>query len=99
MPEAAANLFERAWLKAFANEHGVKLISVAAGKLIVEPIDIPAAAMKPAPRGRLLPDGQAQPTPLRYFGGGTRQPASGLSCTSEKLFGETDAEEGPLSRR
>ena len=41
MPEAAANLFERAWLKAFANEHGVKLISVAAGKLIVEPIDIP----------------------------------------------------------
>lgn len=47
MPEAAANLFERAWLKAFANEHGVKLISVAAGKLIVEPIDIPAAAMKP----------------------------------------------------
>ena len=42
--EAAANLLaRRAWLKAFANEHGVKLISVAAGKLIVEPIDIPAA--------------------------------------------------------
>lgn len=63
MPEAAANLFERAWLKAFANEHGVKLISVAAGKLIVEPIDIPAAAMKPLRRaaGRYQADRRQAP--------------------------------------
>ena len=69
MPEAAANLFERAWLKAFANEHGVKLISVAAGKLIVEPIDIPAAAMRPLRRaaGRYQPDKRKLTLPLRYF--------------------------------
>ncbi|MFR8147522.1 TRCF domain-containing protein, partial [Adlercreutzia equolifaciens] len=97
MPEAAANLFERAWLKAFANEHGVKLISVAAGKLIVEPIDIPAAAMKPLRRaaGRYQPDKRKLTLPLRYFSEEEREnllPA--IVHFLEKLFGEDDAEEG-----
>ena len=97
MPEAAANLFERAWLKAFANEHGVKLISVAAGKLIVEPIDIPAAAMKPLRRaaGRYQADRRKLTLPLRYFSEEERDnllPA--IVHFLEKLFGEDDAEEG-----
>ena len=97
MPEAAANLFERAWLKAFANEHGVKLISVAAGKLIVEPIDIPAAAMKPLRRaaGRYQTDKRKLTLPLRYFSEEERDnllPA--IVHFLEKLFGETDADEG-----
>ena len=96
MPEAAANLFERAWLKAFANEHGVKLISVAAGKLIVEPIDIPAAAMRPLRRaaGRYQPDKRKLTLPLRYFSEEERENL--LPATVhflEKLFGEDDAEE------
>ena len=96
MPEAAANLFERAWLKAFANEHGVKLISVAAGKLIVEPIDIPAAAMKPLRRaaGRYQTDKRKLTLPLRYFSEEERDnllPA--IVHFLEKLFGETDADE------
>ena len=96
MPEAAANLFERAWLKAFANEHGVKLISVAAGKLIVEPIDIPAAAMKPLRRaaGRYQADRRKLTLPLRYFSEEEREnllPA--IVHFLEKLFGEDDAEE------
>ncbi|MFR1168221.1 MAG: hypothetical protein ACLSDQ_11965, partial [Adlercreutzia equolifaciens] len=90
-------LFERAWLKAFANEHGVKLISVAAGKLIVEPIDIPAAAMKPLRRaaGRYQTDKRKLTLPLRYFSEEERDnllPA--IVHFLEKLFGETDAEEG-----
>ena len=90
MPEAAANLFERAWLKAFANEHGVKLISVAAGKLIVAPIAIPAAAMRPLRRaaGRYQPDKRKLTLPLRYFSEEERENL--LPATVhflEKLFG------------
>ena len=97
MPEAAANLFERAWLKAFANEHGVKLISVVAGKLIVEPIDIPAAVMKPLRRaaGRYQPDKRKLTLPLRYFSEEERDnllPA--VVRFLEHLLGEDDRDEG-----
>lgn len=69
MPPAAVNLFERARLKAFANEHGIKLISVVAGRLVVEPIDIPAGKMKGLRRaaGRYNPDKRKLALPLRYF--------------------------------
>lgn len=69
MPPAAANLFARAHLKAFANEHGIKLISVVAGRLVVEPIDVPDAKMKPLRRagGRYNPDKRKLALPLRYF--------------------------------
>ena len=70
MPPAAANLFERARLKAFANERGIKLISVVAGRLVVEPIDIPADKMKGLRRAaaRYNPDKRKLALPLRYFG-------------------------------
>ena len=70
MPPAAVNLFERARLKAFANEHGIKLISVVAGRLVVEPIDIPADKMKGLRRAaaRYNPDKRKLALPLRYFG-------------------------------
>lgn len=69
MPPAAVNLFERARLKAFANEHGIKLISVVAGRLVVEPIDVPDTKMKPLRRagGRYSPDKRKLALPLRYF--------------------------------
>ena len=69
MPDAAANLFERAWLKAFANEHGVKVVSVVAGNLVVDPIDVPRDAMTPLRRagGRYNVDKRKLTLPLRYF--------------------------------
>ena len=69
MPEAAQNLFARAHLKAFANEHGIKLISVVGGRLVVEPVDVPADAMKALRRagGRYNPDKRKLALPLRYF--------------------------------
>ena len=42
MPQEAENLFTKARIKAWAFEHHVNLISVVAGKLVVEPVDIPA---------------------------------------------------------
>ena len=45
MPSAAANLFERARIKAFANEHRIKSVSVTGGKLVVEPIEVPRSKM------------------------------------------------------
>ena len=40
MPPATVNQFQKARLKAFANEHNIAQISVTGGKLIVEPITI-----------------------------------------------------------
>ena len=40
MPQAAKNLLEKARIKAYANEHHIKTVSVTGGKLVVEPIDI-----------------------------------------------------------
>lgn len=69
MPEAAQNLFARSHLKAFANEHGIKLISVVGGRLVVEPVEVPADAMKALRRagGRYNPDKRKLALPLRYF--------------------------------
>nr|WP_304425829.1 transcription-repair coupling factor [uncultured Adlercreutzia sp.] len=96
MPDAAVNLFERAWLKAFANEHGVKLISVVAGKLLVEPIDVPRDAMTPLRRagGRYQAEKRRLSLPLRYFSEEERDnllPA--IAHFLEGLFGEDDAAE------
>jgi transcription-repair coupling factor (superfamily II helicase) len=69
MPPAANNLFEKARIKAFAAEHHIKTISVVAGKLIVEPIDIPRDKMTGLRRsgGRYLADKRKLQLPLRYF--------------------------------
>ncbi len=38
MPSAARNMFSKARIKALANEHHIRLVSVVAGKLVVEPV-------------------------------------------------------------
>ena len=69
MPQEAQNLFEKARIKAFANEHHIKTVSVVAGKLVVEPIDIPRDRMVPLRRagGRYLSDKRKLQLPLKYF--------------------------------
>ena len=69
MPQAAENLFAKARVKAFASEHHIKTISVVAGKLVVEPIDIPRDKMTPLRRsgGRYLADKRKLQLPLKHF--------------------------------
>ena len=69
MPPAAVNLLEKARVKAFANEHKIKTVSVTGGRLVVEPIDVPRAKMTPLRRagGRYLAEKRKLQLPLRYF--------------------------------
>ena len=83
MPPAAVNLLEKARIKAFANEHKIRTVSVTAGKLVVEPLDVPKSRMTPLRRagGRYLPEKKKLTLPLRYF-----------------KLGETDNLLGPVAR-
>lgn len=67
MPQASVNQFEKARLKAFANEHGIKLISVSAGKLTVEPFVLTKSQASSLRRkaGRYLADKKKMAVPLR----------------------------------
>lgn len=67
MPQASINQFEKARLKAFANEHGIKLISVSAGKLTVEPFTLTKSQTSSLRRkaGRYLADKKKMAVPLR----------------------------------
>lgn len=67
MPQASINQFEKARLKAFANEHGIKLISVSAGKLTVEPFTLTKSQASSLRRkaGRYLVDKKKMAVPLR----------------------------------
>lgn len=67
MPQASINQFEKARLKAFANEHGIKLISVSAGKLTVEPFMLTKSQASSLRRkaGRYLADKKKMTVPLR----------------------------------
>jgi transcription-repair coupling factor (superfamily II helicase) len=67
MPQASVNQFEKARLKAFANEHGIKLISVSAGKLTVEPFALTKSQASSLRRkaGRYLADKRKMTVPLR----------------------------------
>lgn len=69
MPQEAKNLFTKARIKAYAAEHHVRLVSVTAGKLVVEPIDIPRSKMTSIRRaaGSYLADKRKLRLPLRYF--------------------------------
>lgn len=66
MPQASVNQFEKARLKAFANEHGIKLISVSAGKLTVEPFALTKSQASSLRRkaGRYLADKKKMTVPL-----------------------------------
>ena len=68
MPQEAQNLFEKR-ASSVANEHHIKTVSVVAGKLVVEPIDIPRDKMVPVRRagGRYLSDKRKLQLPLKYF--------------------------------
>lgn len=67
MPQASVNQFEKARLKAFANEHGIKLISISAGKLTVEPFALTKSQASSLRRkaGRYLADKKKMAVPLR----------------------------------
>ncbi|WP_080798022.1 transcription-repair coupling factor [Arabiibacter massiliensis] len=69
MPQAAKNLLEKARIKAYANEHHIKTVSVTGGKLVVEPIDVPREKMTALRRsgGRYLADKRKLTLPLRHF--------------------------------
>ena len=69
LPQAAKNLLDKARIKAFANEHHIRTVSVAGGKLVVEPIDVPRDRMTALRRagGRYLADKRKLSLPLRYF--------------------------------
>ena len=69
MPQAAKNLLEKARIKAYANEHRIKTVSVTGGKLVVEPIDVPRAKMTALRRsgGRYLDSSRKLSLPVRHF--------------------------------
>ena len=69
MPQACTNMFTRARIRAWADEHGVKTVTVTGGKLVVEPVDVPADLMKPLRRyaARYVPQTKKLALPLKYF--------------------------------
>ena len=69
MPAAARALLQKARIKAFAAEHRIKTVSVAGGKLVVEPVDVPRSEMTALRRagGRYLAEKRKLALPLRYF--------------------------------
>ena len=101
MPQAAINQFEKARLKAFANEHGIRLISVVAGKLVVEPFTLTKAQASALRRkaGRYLADKKKMTVPLRVVvpGYGKGEEASDAGMLSnvfaylQNLLKEADA--------
>ncbi|MDO4442936.1 MAG: transcription-repair coupling factor [Slackia sp.] len=69
MPQACANMFAKSRLRAWASEHGVKLISVSAGKVAIEPIDVPRSALTPLRRygARYVAQTGKLSVPVKYF--------------------------------
>ncbi len=69
MPQEARNLFTKAHIKAWAFEHHVDVISVVAGKLVVDPIDIPRDVMTGLRRSKATwtPDKRKLRLPLKHF--------------------------------
>lgn len=110
MPQASVNQFEKARLKAFANEHGIKLISVSAGKLTVEPFALTKSQASSLRRkaGRYLADKKKMTVPLRVVvpGYGKEEEAGDAGMLTnvlaylQKLVEEgKESEERPASGR
>ena len=89
MPQASINQFEKARLKAFANEHGIKLISVSASKLTVEPFTLTKSQASSLRRkaGRYLADKKKMAVPLRVVvpGYGKEEEASDAGMLTNVL--------------
>ncbi len=69
VPQACRNMFAKSRIRAWASERGVKLVTVVAGKLNVEPISIPRDMMTPLRRygGRYIQQSRKLSLPIRYF--------------------------------
>lgn len=103
MPQASVNQFEKARLKAFANEHGIKLISVSAGKLTVEPFALTKSQASSLRRkaGRYLADKKKMAVPLRVVvpGYGKEEEAGDAGMLTNVLaYLQKLVEEGKESR-
>ena len=69
MPEACENIFLRSKIRAWANEVGVKIITVVGGKLAVEPIAVPDSTMTPLRRegARYIAQTKKLQVPMKHF--------------------------------
>ena len=69
MPQACANMFAKSRLRAWASEHGVKLISSSGGKVTIEPIDVGRDALTPLRRygARYVAQTSKLSVPVKYF--------------------------------
>ena len=69
MPQEVENFFMKARIKALTFERHINLVSVVTGKLVVDPIDIPAATMKTLRRSKATwtPDKRKPRLPLKHF--------------------------------
>ena len=69
IPEACENLFVRSKIRAWANEVGVKIVSVVGGKLNVEPIHVSDSVMTPLRRegARYIAQSRKLQVPMRHF--------------------------------
>lgn len=87
MPPATLNQFQKARLKAFANEHNIAQVSVTGGKLVVEPITISktqASALRKK-AGRYLADKKKLIVPMRAVG----ESEDGTTLTAVQAFLES----------
>ena len=82
MPQEVENLFEKSRIKAYCNEHHIKLVSVVGGALVVEPVDIDRARMTELHRAgaRYLADKRKLRLPMKYFEGGAGKGTSGAGA-------------------
>ena len=69
MPQEAKNLLTKAHIKAFAYEHHIDLVSVVAGKLVLDPVDVPAEKMRSLRRSKATwtPERRKLRLPLKHF--------------------------------
>jgi transcription-repair coupling factor (superfamily II helicase) len=69
MPGAAVNFFDKARIKAHANEHGIGTISVTGGKVLIEPIALTPEQVTKYRRfgARYTAGANKLSVPLRYF--------------------------------
>ncbi|MEE8722786.1 MAG: transcription-repair coupling factor [Eggerthellaceae bacterium] len=68
MPPEARNLFTKSKIKAYACEHHITLVSVVAGKLVIEPVDVSSDQMTKLRRAgaRYLADKRKLRVPMHY---------------------------------
>ncbi|MDO5358654.1 MAG: transcription-repair coupling factor [Slackia faecicanis] len=69
MPQACKNMFAKSRLRAWASEHGVKLISASVGKVTIEPIEVGRDALTPLRRygARYVAQTAKLSVPVKYF--------------------------------